>query len=77
MKWMKTDVDMTELYRSFCFNFCPTYLFCFTFNVNQNSGESLFYYLSYTFEPGYNDIGLYDTSSIASHILWYQLISHC
>ena len=27
-------------------------------------------------EPGYN-IGLYDTSSIASHILQYQLIPHC
>jgi hypothetical protein len=28
-------------------------------------------------ELGYNDIGLYDTSSIASEILWYQLIPHC
>jgi hypothetical protein len=27
-----------------------------------------------TAEPGYNDIGLHDTSSIASHILWYQLV---
>jgi hypothetical protein len=27
-----------------------------------------------TVEPGYKDIGLYDTSSIASGILWYQLI---
>jgi hypothetical protein len=25
-----------------------------------------------TAEPGYNDIGLYDTSRIASDILWYQ-----
>jgi hypothetical protein len=31
----------------------------------------------YTVEPGYNDIGLYDTPSIASGILWYQLIPHC
>jgi hypothetical protein len=30
-----------------------------------------------TVEPGYNDIGLCDTSSIASDILWYQLIRHC
>jgi hypothetical protein len=30
-----------------------------------------------TVEPGYNDIGLCDTSSIASDILWYQLIPHC
>jgi hypothetical protein len=29
-----------------------------------------------TVEPGYNDIRLYDTSSIASDILWYQLIAH-
>jgi hypothetical protein len=30
-----------------------------------------------TVEPGYNDIGLYDTSPIASDILWYQLIPRC
>jgi hypothetical protein len=30
-----------------------------------------------TVEPGYNDIGLYDTSPITSDILWYQLIRHC
>jgi len=29
-----------------------------------------------TDEPGYNDIGLYETASITSGILWYQLISH-
>ena len=28
-----------------------------------------------TVEPGYNDIGLHDTSSIASNIVWYQLIN--
>jgi len=33
--------------------------------------------LAATDEPGYNDIGLYDTSSIPSDILWYQLIPHC
>jgi len=30
----------------------------------------------YAVEPGYNDTGLYDTSSIASNILQYQLIPH-
>jgi hypothetical protein len=30
-----------------------------------------------TTEPVYNDIGLYNTSLIASDILWYQLIPHC
>ena len=34
------------------------------------------YYIN-TVEPGYNYIGLYDTSSIALDILWYQLIPHC
>jgi hypothetical protein len=29
-----------------------------------------------TVELGYNDIGLCDTSSIASDILWYQLTPH-
>jgi hypothetical protein len=28
-------------------------------------------------EPGYNDIGLHDTSSKVSDILWYQLIPYC
>jgi len=28
-------------------------------------------------EPGYNDIGLYSTSSIASDIPWCQLTTHC
>ena len=32
---------------------------------------------TYTFLPGYNDIGLFDTSSITTDILWYQLIPHC
>jgi hypothetical protein len=30
-----------------------------------------------TVEAGYNDSDLYDTSPIASDILWYQLIPHC
>jgi hypothetical protein len=29
-----------------------------------------------TVEPGYNDIGLYDTSPITSDILWYLLIPY-
>ena len=32
---------------------------------------------SNTVEPGYNDVGLCDTSSITSHILRYLLIPHC
>jgi len=28
-------------------------------------------------EPGYNDVGLYDASSIPSDTLRYQLIPHC
>jgi hypothetical protein len=30
-----------------------------------------------TVEPGYNDIGVYDSSPVVSDILWYQLIPHC
>ena len=33
--------------------------------------------MSYTVEPGYNDIGLYDTPHITSDILWYQSVPHC
>jgi hypothetical protein len=35
------------------------------------------YYKMGTVEPGYNDVDLRDVSSIASDILWFQLISHC
>jgi hypothetical protein len=31
----------------------------------------------HTAEPGYKDIGLYDTSAITLDILWRQLIPHC
>jgi len=31
----------------------------------------------YTVEPGYKDIGLYDTSPITSDILLYLLFCHC
>jgi hypothetical protein len=34
-------------------------------------------FLYRTVESGYNDIRFYETSSIASDILWYQLIPHC
>jgi hypothetical protein len=33
--------------------------------------------LLHTVETRYNDIGLYDASSIAPDVLWYQLIPHC
>jgi len=33
-------------------------------------------YLLRRVEPGYNDVGLYDTSPITSDILWYRLIRH-
>jgi hypothetical protein len=28
-------------------------------------------------EPGYNYIGLYDTSPTESDVLWYKIIRHC
>jgi hypothetical protein len=31
----------------------------------------------HTVKSGYNDFGLYETSSIASDLLWYQLIPGC
>jgi hypothetical protein len=33
--------------------------------------------LQSTVEPGYNDMGFYDTSIIASDILKFQLSRHC
>jgi hypothetical protein len=30
-----------------------------------------------TAEPGYNDIGLYNTSHVESDFLWCELIRHC
>jgi len=37
----------------------------------------LFNFKQFTLKTGYNDIGLYNSSSIMSAILWYQLIPHC
>jgi hypothetical protein len=34
------------------------------------------YCVLYTVKAGYNDVGLCDTSPIASDILWYELIPH-
>jgi hypothetical protein len=39
--------------------------------------QTLSIHKKYKVEPGYNDIGLRDTSSITLDILWYQLLSHC
>ena len=41
--------------------------------TNQPKWASVF---AHAVEAGYNNIGLYDASSIASRILWYQLILH-
>jgi len=38
---------------------------------------SVRHFQAHTGEPGYNDIGLCDTSFTASDILRYQLIPHC
>ena len=35
---------------------------------------TVIYIITITVEPGYNDIGLYDTLSTQSDIPWYQLI---
>jgi hypothetical protein len=47
------------------------------FLIHSAGQTVLEFYTRYTVEPGYNSIGLSDTSSIASDILWYQLIPHC
>ena len=52
---------------------CCLSVSCSNGNVNIRTG----YKIQTTVEPGYNDIGLSDTSSITSDILWYQLIPHC
>jgi hypothetical protein len=44
--------------------------------VDGRVDKSYFVIKISTDEPGYN-IGLCDTSSIASDILWYRLIPHC
>jgi hypothetical protein len=47
-----------------------TYIACVREQSAENADVSIV-------KHGYNDIGLCDTSSIASDILWYQLIRHC
>jgi hypothetical protein len=45
--------------------------------LNFNSGNLLLFRIPSAVKPGYNDIGLCDTPSITSDILWYQFIPHC
>jgi hypothetical protein len=45
--------------------------------ANSLRGAESFLRSQQLVEPGYNDIGLCDTSPIATDILWYQLIPHC
>ena len=47
------------------------------YDVGDALASILQTHLINTVERGYNDVGLYDTSSITSDILWYQLIPHC
>ena len=49
--------------QTFTENLIPKYVNTFSIFVN-------------TVEHVYNDIGLYDTSSITSDVLWHQLIPH-
>jgi hypothetical protein len=46
-------------------------------HYNGGSENHVVEFKQITVEPGYNDIGLYVTSFIASDTLWYGLISHC
>ena len=41
---------------------------------HSNTTHSFMTCLRIEVEPGYNDIGLYDTSSIVSALLWYKLL---
>jgi len=54
-------------------------LFLYACYKNRRLALNLYHHvkLQSTAESGYNDIGLCDTSSIASDILWYRLISRC
>ena len=46
-------------------------------NVIKGLQHFRFPFVYYTVEHRYNDIGLYNTPSTTSDILWYQLILHC
>jgi hypothetical protein len=43
-----------------------------TLSVHLNLKTPIFWVSKYAVEPGYNDIGLYDTSPIASDIMWQE-----
>ena len=47
------------------------------YDVGDALASILQTHLINTVERGYNDVGLYDTSSITSDIMCYQLIRHC
>jgi hypothetical protein len=45
--------------------------------TTQIQGASTIFSVRFPIDPAYNDIGLCDTSTKASDILWCQLIPHC
>ena len=64
-----TNAHIIQIYISHyqaptCFGWSPS-------SVNVKNNAKPVNMFMYKVEPGYNDIGLYDTSSIVSHILWY------
>ena len=59
--WIKLEVEKTRLEESAIF-------------IGSDGGGIV---NGSNVEPGYNDIGLYDTLYIASDILWYRLVPRC
>ena len=47
------------------------------FKIDSIFQRGLLHTYTYTVDHGYNDIGLCDTSSISSGVLWCQLRPHC
>jgi hypothetical protein len=59
--------------------FCAELVICVYFDLlNLSAIHSLqILFHRNTVEPGYNDIGLYDTSPMAPDMLLYQVIPYC
>ena len=67
----------TPVFPCFLLLHIHTHTHTHAYNYIHTHTHTYIYIYIYTDKSGYNDIGLYDTSSITSDILWYRSVPHC
>ena len=68
LSWVEIDWGLKRTQ-----NITPVFILC----AHRTHTHTHTHTHKHTLHPGYNDIGLCDTSSLHSYIPWYQLTLHC